>query len=212
MNNLIAQFISMLTALRANFGFVLIIVGSLYAIHLINWLLGYRLNYLGIYPRKLFGLPGIVFSPFLHSNFNHLFFNSFPLVILISLALLNGMHAFLCASIIIIVLGGFGTWLVGRRGIHIGASGVVMGYWGYLLFYAYQSPTIVSVALAIVCIYYLGSLVFSLFPMEMKSSWEAHVCGFLAGLAAAYICYHQPGTFPLLSQLDIANIIPHKII
>ncbi|HEX4045708.1 MAG TPA: rhomboid family intramembrane serine protease, partial [Gammaproteobacteria bacterium] len=87
----------------------------------------------------------------------------------------------------IIVLGGFGTWLIGRRGTHIGASGVIMGYWAYLLFYAYQYPTAVSVALAAVCLYYFGGLFLNLFPTQVKSSWEAHLCGFLAGLAAAYI-------------------------
>ena len=77
-------------SIQHNLLFVLGIIAILLVIHLVNWLLGYRLNILGIYPRKLAGLPGIIFSPFLHGNFNHLFFNSVPLFALINLILLKG--------------------------------------------------------------------------------------------------------------------------
>jgi membrane associated rhomboid family serine protease len=166
----------------------LMIMLVLYAVHVVNWLSGYRLNAFGIYPRKFSGLRGIIFSPFLHANFNHLFFNSIPLFILVSFVLLNGMHAFVCVTITIMVLSGVAVWLVGRPAYHIGASGVIMGYWGYLLLYAYEHTTVISVALAVVCIYYFGGLIFNLFPTKVKSSWEAHFFGFLSGLAAAYTC------------------------
>ncbi|HEX4044586.1 MAG TPA: hypothetical protein VHZ76_02850 [Gammaproteobacteria bacterium] len=132
MNNIINQFTSTIALLQENLFLVLWLIGGLYAIHFINWMIGYRLNFLGIRPRKFFGLVGIFFSPFLHSNFNHLFFNSIPLGILASFVLLHGIKTFIYVSAIIIVLGGFGT-------------------------------------------------------TQVKSSWEAHLCGFLAGLAAAYI-------------------------
>jgi membrane associated rhomboid family serine protease len=144
------------------------------------------LNILGIWPRKLLGLPGIIFSPFLHGDFNHLFFNSIPLFIMASFVLLNGMRVFICVSVIIMILGGFCTWLIGRRGVHIGASSVIMGYWGYLLIEAYKHPTVISIALAIVCLYYFGGLALNLFPTKVKSSWEGHFFGFAAGLVAAY--------------------------
>ena len=174
--------------LQRNFMFVLYLIGILFALHFLNWILGYRLNILGIWPRKLLSLPGIIFAPFLHGDFNHLFFNAIPLFIMMSFVLLNGMAVFICVSAIIIVLGGLATWLFGRRGIHIGASGVIMVYWGFLLIQAYYHPTIVSIALAIVCLYYFGGFVLNLFPTRMKSSWEAHLFGFLAGLFAFYAC------------------------
>lgn len=186
--NIVSQLDMAIVFIKANMTFVLAIIGLLYGIHLINFILGYRLNILGIYPRHPFGLFGVAFSPFLHGHFNHLFFNSIPLVILMSFVLLKGFDTFYCVSGIIILLGGLATWLFGRRGLHVGASGLIMGYWSYLLFNAYQEETVLSIGLGIVCIYYFGGLIFNLFPLEVKSSWEAHVFGFLAGLAAAY-CY-----------------------
>lgn len=174
------------TLLKDNLLFVLVLLAVLYLIHFINFILGYRLNILGIYPRHLFGLPGIFFSPFLHGNFNHLFFNSIPLAILLSFVLLNGLPTFLSVTTTIMVVGGLGTWLFGRKALHVGASGVIMGYWSYLLMNAYQQPTILSLVLGLVCIYYFGSLLFNLFPLEARSSFEAHLFGFLGGIAANY--------------------------
>ena len=173
--------------LQANISLILMIVGGLYVIHFINWILGHRLAVLGIYPRKLWGLPGILFSPFLHGHFNHLFFNSIPLFVLGSFVLLYGVPTFYFVSITIILLSGLATWMFARKGFHIGASGVIMGYFGFLLLNAYHQETAMSIALAIVCLYYFSGLIFHLFPTEVKSSWEGHVFGFLAGVAAAYM-------------------------
>ncbi len=188
MNDFIHQFVVTVAMLQQNLQFVLLLIACLYLIHILNWSIGFRLNYLGIYPRKLFGLPGIIFCPFLHGDFNHLFFNSIPLFVMVSFVLLNGMATFICVSVIVILLGGLGVWLFGRSAFHIGASGLIMGYWSYLLLSSYQHVTPVSIALAVVCIYYFGGLIFSLFPVKVKSSWESHVFGFLAGIAAGFLC------------------------
>jgi membrane associated rhomboid family serine protease len=187
-NDLLSQFAESLNQLVQNLHIALMMIAVLFAIHFVNWILGYRLNYLGIHPRREIGLPGIIFSPFLHGDFNHLFFNAIPLLALVSFVLLKGMPTFILVTTIIVLLGGAGTWLFGRRGIHIGASGLIMGYWSYLLVLAYQHTTPVSFALAIICVYYFGGLFLNLFPTKIKSSWESHVFGFLAGIAAAYIC------------------------
>lgn len=189
-DNLADQFEQAAQALQYNLPFVLSVIGSLYLIHMVNFILGYRLNIFGIYPRKWYGLPGIFISPFLHGNFNHLFFNSIPLFALISFLMLYGASTFYSVTFIIILLGGAATWLFGRPGIHIGASGVIMGYWSYLLLYAYEEPTLLSIGLAIVCLYYFGGLLFNLFPLEVKTSWEAHVAGFAAGIATYFILPH----------------------
>jgi membrane associated rhomboid family serine protease len=187
MNNVVSQIMQTVALLQKNLLFTLSLIGILFAIHIVNWIIGYRLNYFGLYPRKVRGVPGIVTSPFLHADFNHIFFNSIPLFVMVSFILLEGMTIFVTVTAIIIVIGGTATWLFGRRGVHIGASGVIMGYWGYLLLEAYQHPSVVSVATGIVCIYYFGGMIFNLFPMKVKSSWEMHVFGFMGGLAAACI-------------------------
>ncbi len=188
MHELARQLNQMVILLLQNLFFVFLLTACLWGIHLINWLLGYRLAILGIFPRKWFSLLGIFFYPFIHADFNHLFFNSIPLFILASFVLLYGFPTFYSVSAIIIVLSGLGIWLCGRRGIHIGASGLIMGYWSFLLTGAYyQHNTVASLAPAVICIYYFGGFVFQLFPTAVKTSFEAHIFGFLAGIAAFYI-------------------------
>ncbi|HVY53045.1 MAG TPA: rhomboid family intramembrane serine protease, partial [Gammaproteobacteria bacterium] len=86
--NIAAQFELTIDLLQRNMPFVLSLLGLLYFIHFINFILGYRLNIFGIFPRRIFGLIGIPLSPFLHGHFSHLFFNSIPLFVLSSLILL----------------------------------------------------------------------------------------------------------------------------
>lgn len=188
MNNLISQLQFTLEAIKSNIPTALFIVFILWCIHFINLLLGYRLNYLGIYPRHLAGIPGIIFCPFLHDGFNHLFFNSIPLFVLISLVLLHGFDSFVCVTLYIVLLSGAAIWLFGRRAIHVGASSLIMGYWGYLLTDAIRHPSVMTWILGAICVYYFGGLALNLFHMEKKVSWEGHVFGFLAGLAAVYLC------------------------
>jgi membrane associated rhomboid family serine protease len=159
----------------------------LFIVHIINMLLGYRLNVLGIYPRHLFGLIGIPCSPFLHGSFNHLFFNAIALFVLANFVLLQGITNFFHITLLIGGLSGLALWLFGRPAIHIGASGLITGYWGYLLVNAYQHPSIITVILAIVCVYYFGGIFFSIFPGKQGMSWEGHLFGLLAGLGTAYL-------------------------
>lgn len=183
-----------IAVVRVNIPIALLLIGILWVVLLINKLVGYRLNILGIYPRNPFGLLGIIFHPLLHGSFNHLFFNSIPLFVLLTFMLTTGITTFICVSVIIILLSGLCIWLFGRKAIHIGASGLIMGYWGYLLVFAYKNPSILSYILAIICIYYFGSLLISIFPSEEKTSWEGHLFGLGSGIAATYIC-------PLLSTI-----------
>ncbi|MHB1948529.1 MAG: rhomboid family intramembrane serine protease [Gammaproteobacteria bacterium] len=164
------------------------IIGVIWLVNIFNWIIGSRLNILGIYPRQMFGLSGIIFSPFLHASFGHLLFNSIPLFFL-GLAILanGGAITFIWVTLFVAVLGGFGVWLVARRGVHIGASGVISGYFGYILMTAYRQPGVVSVLLAILAIYYFGGIFLGLFPTEKKTSWESHLFGFMSGVLCAYL-------------------------
>lgn len=177
----------MIASMHSNMLFAFYVVGVLWLIHVINYLMQHNLNMLGIRPRKFKGLIGIVFAPFLHADFNHLFFNSIPLLALSDLILAQGRLAFYYVSVSIIILSGMLTWIFGRRGIQIGASGVIMGYFGYLLFNSYVHFSASSIALSGFCLYYFGGLFFALFPSIQKNiSWEGHICGFISGIGTAY--------------------------
>jgi membrane associated rhomboid family serine protease len=186
LNNLLSQLVDLFDLLKANIFNAALFILLLWVIHLVNVLLRYRLNILGVYPRSGWGLIGIPCFSFLHGSFNHLFFNSIPLIVLINFMLLSGMQKFIHISLTIMLISGVALWLVGRRAIHVGASCLVMGYFGYLLVNAYQHPSLLTIILAIVCLYYFGSLLGGFFPTQEKVSWEGHIFGFLAGLIAVY--------------------------
>ncbi len=177
----------LVATIHDNLALLLGIVIALWILQLINKLLGYRLNYLGIVPRTGRGLMGIFFSPFLHGDANHLFFNTIPLLALACFVLVGGQPLFWRVSISIILISGLLIWLFGRKAIHIGASALITGYWGYLLINAWRQPGVMTVILAIVCLYYFGGLFFGLFPTKEKVSFEGHLFGCLAGVATNYL-------------------------
>lgn len=157
-------------------------------INVINKLTNNILFVFGIIPRHIFGLLGIFCSPFLHGNFNHLFFNAIPLFFLMNMILVYGQVVFIKASLIIMVLSGGLTWLFGRTAIHLGASGVIMGYFGFLAINAYLAPSFLSLMLIVLCLYYFGGLVASLIPIDSDGvSVEGHIFGFLSGIAAYFL-------------------------
>ena len=187
LENIATEAQSVIVTMQDNIMFSLKIIGILWTIHIVNRITRYHLNLLGIHTRSLIGLPGIVFAPILHADFNHLFFNTVPLFVLTDLVLLDGKPVFYTATLAIAILSGFLTWLFGKRGIHIGASGVIMGYFGYLLAKAYFHITGTTVILAGVCLYYFGGLILSIFPGAKKNvSWEGHIFGLVSGIFVAY--------------------------
>lgn len=177
----------LIIAMQLNMLFAFKLVGLLWLIHIVNRMTQYRLNVLGIRSRTLDGLPGIVFAPLLHGDFNHLFFNTIPLFVLTDLILPEGKIVFYYVSGAITLLSGFMIWLLGRHGTHIGASSLIMGYFGYLLSKAYFNLTATTVVLAGFCLYYFGGLLLALFPGAKKNvSWEGHVFGFIAGILTTF--------------------------
>ncbi|HRE31195.1 MAG TPA: rhomboid family intramembrane serine protease, partial [Candidatus Berkiella sp.] len=170
---------------------MLLMMAGLWLFNYINWKTGAKLNKWGIRPRRAKGLIGIPMAPFLHGNFNHLLFNSMPLFVLGLFLLSENPQIFFIATIVITLLAGLGVWLVGRRGIHIGASALIAGYFGFIVVSAYQRPTFTTFFCAGIAMYYFGGILFSLFPTEESVSWEGHLCGFVSGLIAMYLCtYH----------------------
>tara|TARA_Y100001001_G_C7888407_1_gene267237 strand:- start:220 stop:735 length:516 start_codon:yes stop_codon:yes gene_type:complete len=165
----------------------LLIILFLWCFNIINWLCGSYFNRFGIYARSAWGLIGIPFAPILHGNAEHLFFNSIPLFIMLSIIPVYGQDIFIHVSIFIIVTSGILTWLFGRKAIHIGASSLIMGYWSFLITKAFQTPSYMTIIVAMLMLYYLASLFFNLFPQSEKTSWEGHLFGFMTGIAAAYL-------------------------
>jgi membrane associated rhomboid family serine protease len=146
---------------------------------------GRRLNAFGILPHHLVGLRGILFAPFLHGSFYHIAANTVPFVVLGWLVMLRNTKDFYSVSFLSALVGGLGTWLFGRDSIHIGASGVIFGYFGYLLFRGYFEKSFVSIAISVAIAIGYGGMLWGVLPTRSYISWEGHLFGFIGGIIAA---------------------------
>ena len=173
-------------AIKNNMVLPALVLAFLWCLNIVNWMGRGFLRRFALYPRHLSGLSGILLSPLIHADAEHLMFNSIPLFVLIAfLSAMFGPVYFVKITVAIVLISGSLLWLVGRKGLHIGASGLIMGYWTYILAYTWRHPSLTAIIISAVMLYYLGGLVFSLFPSEEKTSWEGHCCGAAAGILVA---------------------------
>jgi membrane associated rhomboid family serine protease len=143
------------------------------------------LNIYGILPRQIIGLRGIVFAPFLHGGLGHLIANSLPFLILGWFVMLQETSDFFVVTGITMLVSGIGVWLFGSPGLHIGASGVIFGYLGFLLLRGYFKRNIPSILLSLIVGVLYGSTIWGVLPLQQGISWEGHLFGFIGGVVAA---------------------------
>lgn len=168
------------------------VAGSMWVVHLLDLLVpgsGSPLGY-GIIPRTWIGLQGIPVAPLIHGNVQHLAANTIPLLVLGALVLFRGVGEFLFVVLTCTFVAGAGTWLFGTGGAqHIGASGVVFGLFGFLLFRTvYDRRWSSAVITIVVAVLYGTAMARSILP-EYGISWSGHFFGFLGGIAAARMRY-----------------------
>lgn len=164
------------------------LVGLLWAIEIADWLLfANRLpQAFGIRPWYIPGLWGIATAPFLHGDFAHLIANTLPLLTLGWLVMLRGRGEWISVSVITALCSGVGTWLFGGVGsTHIGASGVIFGYFGFLLLRGYFERSLTAIAFSILVFFLYGSIIFGILPTAQMISWQGHLFGFLGGVLSA---------------------------
>ena len=155
-------------------------------LEVLNGSVDHGLNAYGLEPRITSGLIGIPLSPFLHGSYLHVQSNAVALLALGTLAVIRSGSRFPWICMVIILVGGLGVWLFGRPAIHVGASGLVFGLFGYLLVRGVMDLSILSVFVAVVVASVFGWMVVSgVVPTNDYVSWEGHVCGLIAGALAA---------------------------
>jgi membrane associated rhomboid family serine protease len=151
------------------------------------------LDRLGIQPHDVSGLWGILFAPILHCGFAHLLTNTVPFLVLGFLVMLRGLGTFTVVSLLVMGLGGFAVWLLAPSNtIHIGASGLIFGYLGYLLARGYFERNFASLAIALLVAVLYGGALWGLLPLQRGISWQGHLFGFLAGIVAAGLLRSRP--------------------
>jgi membrane associated rhomboid family serine protease len=172
-------------------GFVAII----WAVEIVDQIIFRRqLDTFGILPRHIEGLRGILFAPFLHGSFAHVAANTVPFMILGWLIMLRGVKSFFAVSMISAFISGAGTWMFGRTSYHIGASGMIFGYLGYLLFRGFFERSLSAIALSLIVGFTYGGLVFGVLPGQAGISWEGHLFGFIGGAIAARLLADEKGS------------------
>jgi len=148
---------------------------------------GYVFNSYGVYPRTLTGLRGIIFSPFIHSDIEHLYHNTIPLFVL-STALFYFYREISWKVIFYgILLSGFLTWCIGRPANHIGASGLIYVLMSFTLFKGVFTKHFRLIALSLLIVFLYGSMIWYVFPIKENISWEGHLSGLIVGLFFALI-------------------------
>lgn len=143
------------------------------------------LDRFGIYPRSINGLTGILFAPFLHGSYLHLSANTVPFIVLGWLVMLRDKSDFWTVSLLTALVSGLGTWLFGRPSYHIGASGMIFGYFGYLLLRGYFERSLTAVTISLLVGLSYGGMIFGILPTRSWISWEGHLFGLLGGVLAA---------------------------
>lgn len=172
-------------------------------VKIIEVLFDLDLSNFGIYPLSLEGLPGIIFSPFIHADLGHLFNNSLPLFFLGTALFYFYSEIAVKVSLWTYFLTGVLVWLAGRSAWHIGASGLIYGLASFLFFSGIIRKYFRLVALSLLIVFLYGSMVWGIFPNIYKEvSWESHMLGFISGIILA-VAYRKEGPQqPVYEWLD----------
>jgi membrane associated rhomboid family serine protease len=169
-------------------------IGILWIVWLTDEICSGALKKNGIRPQTNDGLWGILAAPLLHADFRHISVNTVPLAILGWLIMMRSTQDFLIVTAVAWAASGIGVWIFGEmKSNHIGVSGVIFGYIGFLLMRGYFERSFGAIATAIVVGLLYGQSIWGIFPLSRGVSWQGHLFGFIGGtLAARYL--------PLLQQ------------
>jgi len=167
-----------------------IVLGSalalMWIVFIATWMTGGALLSLGVIPRNVIGLRGILFAPFLHGSLVHLLANSIPFVMLGWFVMLRDSRHFVPVTLYGMIGSGLMAWIFGAPGsVHVGASGVIFGYLGFLMLSGWYARSVASIIISILVTVMWGGLVFGVVPGHAGISWQAHLGGLIGGILAA---------------------------
>lgn len=179
---------------RANFRLAVKLAAAFVALiwlmQLTNWAMDLGADDLGIRPREVGGLAGIVFAPLLHAGFEHLLANTPPLLVLATMMLYLYPNSALKVLPAVYFGPGIAVWLFARGGVHIGASGLVYGLVAYVLVAGIIRRDRRAIAASLIVSFMYGALVWGVLPIRYGVSWETHLAAALIGVAMAILLRH----------------------
>ena len=163
-------------------------VAFIWLLELVDQLLFHgALDNFGVWPRTAVGLWGILLAPVLHAGFGHVMANTVPFLVLGWLVMMRRLRDFFVVSFITIIVSGLGIWLIAPANtVHLGASGLIFGYFGYLLLRGYFERSLSSILWSILVLFLYGGMIWGVLPQRLGISWQSHLFGFIGGGFAAY--------------------------
>ncbi len=144
-------------------------------------------NSYGIYPRDFTGLRGIIFSPFIHGDFNHILNNSYPVLILGTAIYYFYSKSANTVMIYSFLMTGLWVWAMARPSFHIGASGLIYAWGAFLFTSGALNKNIRMMGLSLLIVFLYGSLIWGVLPILPEVSFESHLFGAIAGIILAYV-------------------------
>ena len=188
---------------------VVALAALMWVVEVLDQAAGGRLDRNGIEPRELDGLDGVVWAPFLHGDFSHLIGNTIPFLLLGITIAFSGVARVILVTVVVAVVGGLGTWLIAPADtVHIGASGIVFGYAGYLVARGVFSRNLPQIVLGAVVVAVWGTTLLQGLVPEDGISWQGHLFGAVGGVVAARLLHRRgeragaaPPPSPQLSRI-----------
>ncbi|MET9920726.1 rhomboid family intramembrane serine protease [Streptomyces sp. NPDC006435] len=170
-------------------------VALLWLLEVVDAATGHALDGFGIEPRRAAELLDVVPASFVHFGFDHVASNSVPLLVLGFLAALGGIRRFAAVAAMIVVVDGLGVWLVSPEHSNTaGASGLVFGLFGYLLVRGFVDRRFLDVVVGLaVGATWGSSILLGISPANTSVSWQGHLFGLVAGVAAAFVLRRDSG-------------------
>jgi len=176
-----------ITVLKKHFFNIIILMLLIWFIELVNIFTNHNLVMFGIYPRTLDGLLGIPLSPFIHNGIGHVLSNSLPLLILSVLVFIIEGNRFWLTTISIVLFSGLLVWIFSRSSYHVGASGLIFGYFGIIIMNGYIDRNFKAIIISFLTLFLYGSaIIYGLLPISNFTSYESHIFGLLSGLIIKY--------------------------
>lgn len=168
------------------------------------------LDNFGVWPRTAAGLWGILLAPLLHVGFAHLAANTVPFLVLGWFVMVRRLRDFFTVTLIVMLVSGLGVWLVAPSNtVHLGASGLIFGYFGFLLLRGYFERSFSSIVWSMLVLFLYGGMIWGVLPQQVGISWQSHLFGFVGGgLAANWLSRRETAvsgytdTAPLIIDLD----------
>lgn len=175
--------------LKTGMGYATTYVVVIWAVHIANeFVLGGSLLAYGVHPLDTTAWWTVFTAPLIHGNFAHLISNTVPGAFFTFFIAASGRYVWLKSTLIIVLVAGMGTWLIGGVGtVHIGASGVLYGWFAYLLVRGIFNRSLGQLAIGVVIASVYSGLIWGIFPTMPGVSWQAHLCGFIGGVVAGFM-------------------------